>query len=257
LKNILSPSNRRILREFASSSVMLGFDFDGTLAPIVAAPERARMRTRTRRLLRDVAGLYPCIVLSGRARADVLKRLRGIPVGGVVGNHGAEPRQASNRLRREVRRWRPLLKKRLSTLRGVRIEDKAFSIAVHYRRSREKARARAAIHQAIEELGDVRVIGGVQVVNILPRGAPDKGIAMERERRRLGCKTAIYVGDDGTDEDVFALDEPGRVLTIRVGARAGSAASHFIRRQADVDELLRALIGERRQPSGIALPQPR
>ena len=248
MKNILSPSNRQILREFASSDVLLAFDFDGTLAPIVAVPERARMRETTRQLLQDLASLYPCVVLSGRAREDVLQRLRGIPLEGVVGNHGAEPRQASKLLAKEVRRWQPLLEKRLSTLRGVWIEDKVFSTAVHYRQSREKTRARAAILEVIKDLGDVRVIGGTQVVNILPKGAPLKGLALERERERLGSGAAIYVGDDDTDEDVFALDEPARLLTIRVGARAGSAASYFIRRQSDVDELLRAMIGERRRP---------
>ena len=100
----------------------------------------------------------------------------------------------------------------------------------------------------------MRVIGGTQVVNILPKGAPHKGIALERERDRLRCETAIYVGDDETDEDVFGLDQPGRLLTIRVGARAGSAASYFIRRQADVDELLRALIGARRRPTRDLMP---
>ncbi|MGE5276892.1 MAG: trehalose-phosphatase [Acidobacteriota bacterium] len=251
MKNILSPSNRRVLRAFASSNVLLGFDFDGTLAPIVADPERAAMRARTRRLLRVLAGLYPCVVLSGRARADVRGRLRGVPVRGVVGNHGAELRQSSRRLARQVRRWRPLLEERLSALQGVSVEDKGFSTSVHYRRSRRKARARAAILEAVEDLGDVRVIGGACVVNVLPKGAPHKGVAIERERRRLGCETAIYLGDDDTDEDVFAIDRPGRLLTIRVGPRAGSAASYFVRKQADVDELLRLLIAERRAARGI------
>ncbi len=254
MKNILSAANRQTLREFASSNVLLAFDFDGTLAPIVAVPERARMRKMTARLLRDLARRYPCVVLSGRARPDVLERLRDIPVDGVVGNHGAEPRRAAKRLATEVRKWQSPLDKRLSALPGVWIEDKVFSIAIHYRQSGEKARTRAAILEAIEDLGDVRVIGGTQVVNILPKGAPHKGMALERERKRLGCEAAIYVGDDDTDEDVFALDRPARLLTIRVGARAGSAASYFIRRQADVDELLRALIGARRRPTRDLVP---
>ena len=109
---------------------------------------------------------------------------------------------------------------------GRRIEDKGFSIAVHYRQSREKKNALAAILEAAARLGNVRVIGGKQVVNILPDGAPHKGIALERERERLRCDTAIYVGDDETDEDVFALDQPGRLLAIRVGAASASQAPY-------------------------------
>ena len=140
--------------------MLLAFDYDGTLAPIVTHPERARLRPATSRLLGDLTNLYPCIVISGRAQADVLERLRGIPVHGVVGNHGIEPWQASERVREEVERWRPLLEEQLSPVRGVSIEDKVFSIAVHYRQSREKKKARAAIMEAAAALDDVRVIGG-------------------------------------------------------------------------------------------------
>ena len=50
-------------------------------------------------------------------------------------------------------------------------------------------------------------------------------------RGALGCDTALYVGDDETDEDVFALDEPGRLLTVRVG-NAPSRAAFYLQRQA-------------------------
>lgn len=40
-------------------------------------------------------------------------------------------------------------------------------------------------------------------MNLIPRGAPHKGIALEKARVRFGCDTAIYVADDVTDEDVF------------------------------------------------------
>ena len=160
---------------------------------------------------------------------------------GVIGNHGVEPWQASERLAREVRRWQPVLRKRLSGLPGVRIEDKTLSVAVHYRQSREKKKARAAISEAVRALGDVRLIGGKQVVNILPKAAPDKGDALRKERDRLACEKAIYAGDDDTDEDVFALDQPGSLLTIRVGAKTGSLASYYVRSQAAIDELLRIL----------------
>ena len=72
---------------------------------------------------------------------------------------------------------------------------------------------------------------------MLPEGAPHKGLALLKERDRLRCDTAIYVGDDVTDEDVFGLDEPGRLLAIRVGPSSPSQASYYVRSQAAVDEL--------------------
>jgi trehalose 6-phosphate phosphatase len=241
VKGILSRAYRYILEQFACSSVLLAFDFDGTLAPIVADREQASMRPRTRARLVEVAKRYPIVVISGRSRADVLRRLAGTGVRDVVGNHGIEPWKATARLESLVRGWQPLLAARLSRWRGVRIEDKGVSVAIHYRQSRAKTLARAAILEAARELGDVRVLGGKQVVNILPQGAPHKGLALERERRAHGCDTAIYVGDDETDEDAFGLEQPGRLLAIRVGAKRSSQAPYFIRTQLDIDELLHVL----------------
>jgi trehalose 6-phosphate phosphatase len=252
VRNILARRHARILEEFAATNVLMAFDFDGTLAPLVASPAKARMRRTTIGLLRQLARVYPCIVISGRARADVLARLPGIPMRGVIGNHGAEPFEDSRRTPKQVARWRPLLEQTLSRFPGVRIEDKGLSMAVHYRRSREKERARAAILQAAAELGAVRIIGGAQVVNILPKGTPHKGVALETARERLGCATAVYVGDDETDEDVFGLNQPARLLSIRVGANPASGASFAIRSQAEVDELLRVLVGLRASSSSSA-----
>jgi trehalose 6-phosphate phosphatase len=254
MRNILARINSTMLQQFAWSKVLLAFDYDGTLAPLVAKPERAVMRKTTRRLLEDLAKVYPCIVISGRAQPDALKRLRGVGVHEVIGNHGVEPWGATDKLMDEVQSWRPSLDEHLAALQGVKIEDKVFSVAIHYRQSRQKKLARAAILNAARLLGDVRLIGGKQVVNILPNGAPHKGIALERERDRLRCDTAIYVGDDETDEDVFALDQPGRLLTIRVGQKRSSAASFFIESQRQVDELLRLLLTLRQQAGIVQTP---
>jgi len=246
MKHILSAAQNEVLEQLAWSEVLLGFDFDGTLAPIVDDPARAELRASTRRLLGELARLYPCVVISGRAVRDVERRLAGVPLRAVIGNHGLEPWRATEELRRIVERWQRTLAPRLEPLAGVELEDKVYSLAIHYQRSRRKKEARAAIVRALGLLGEVRVIGGKQVVNVLPLGAPHKGVALERERDRLGCDTAFFVGDDETDEDVFALDRPGRLLTVRVGSAGVSQASYCLRSQGEIDALLARLIGLRR-----------
>jgi trehalose 6-phosphate phosphatase len=245
MKNILSRQNRPLLEQFAWSNVLLAFDYDGTLAPIAEDPERAFMRPTTRELLQKISRRYPCIIISGRAQDDALRKLRGTGVYEVVGNHGLEPRHATSRLLDQVQRWLPVIEPAVEGHKGVVIENKLFSLAIHYRRSREKKKARAAILDAARLLEDVRIIGGKMVVNLLPAHAPHKGIALERERDRLGCDTAIYVGDDETDEDVFVLDQPGRLLTIRVGAKRGSMADYCIRDQSRIEDVLRVLLDVR------------
>jgi trehalose 6-phosphate phosphatase len=242
MSDILSRAGRQVLQLYAWSNVLVAFDYDGTLAPIVRDADKAAMRGATRRLLAKVAAVYPCIVVSGRAQADVQRFLRGIPLRQVVGNHGIEPWHAQRPLMEQVERWAPLLGRRLAGFKGLQIENKTFSIAVHYRRSRHKKEARAAILEAASALGPLRIIGGKQVLNLLPEGAPHKGVALERERDRLGCDTALYLGDDDTDEDVFGMERPGRLLTVRVGARRASQASYHVKNQAAVDVLLETLV---------------
>jgi trehalose 6-phosphate phosphatase len=254
VRRILAQANVELLQQFAWSKVLLAFDYDGTLAPIVDDPALARMRPATRALLRSVARLAPCVVISGRATRDIRKQVEGLPFADVIGNHGIASAVAP--LVEEVRRWLPQLRQRLGGLKGVTIEDKGMSVALHYRRSREKRLARRRIDEAVELIPRARVIHGKQVVNVLPEGAPHKGLALRAARARLGCDTAIYVGDDEADEDVFSLDEPGQLLTIRVEESPLSRASFYLRDQREVDDLLRALIecrstaGSRRRNAG-------
>jgi trehalose 6-phosphate phosphatase len=246
MKSIFGQKSLQVLSQFARSNVVLAFDYDGTLAPIVSDPARAFMRPSTRHLMSEVSALYPCIVISGRAQDDALRKLRGSGVRLVIGNHGLEPWHGHNPLLGHVQLWASRLESHLRHHRGVFIENKLFSLAVHYRQTRQKRRVRAAILEVIERLPGTRVIGGKDVVNLVPEGAPHKGVALQRARDRLGCDTALYIGDDETDEDVFALDDPGRLLTVRVGPKRSSQAQYCIRGQPEIDRLLRTLLDLRR-----------
>jgi trehalose 6-phosphate phosphatase len=256
MKYILSKSNRNILQQYAWSQVMMAFDFDGTLAPIVSEPRKARMRPQTRHLLKTLAKLYPCVIISGRAQTDASRRLEGIAVKEVCGNHGIEPLRATKHMIAQVKSWRQLLGQQLKQFHGVFMEDKLYSIAIHYRGSRKKKLVRAAVLRAVSKLGKARLIPGKQVINILPPHAPHKGMALEAERLRLHCDTVIYVGDDETDEDVFILDQPGRLLTIRVGLNKKSAASYYLKRQNEINTFLKLLISLRQKAQSPAAGRP-
>ena len=163
----------------------------------------------------------------------------------VVGNHGAEPSPNGAAMRRRVQQWLPVLKARLSRHQGVVIEDKGFSLAVHYQQAPARDSTRRAVLSAARSLEDVRLVGGKLVVNLLVPDAPHKGLALDRERLHSACDTVIYVGDDETDEDVFRIDRPGQLLSIRVGRKRTSAAPYYIRNQVEVDRLLETLVALR------------
>lgn len=245
MKELLVKRHRGVLADFAYSSVLLGFDFDGTLAPIVPAPARARMRATTRRLLWRVATLYPCIVISGRTRGDLTNRLGRLPLWHVFGNHGLEPWAETTEISTQVREWVKCLHEGLNGWAGVVIQDKRYTATVHYRHAPDRRRARLAIWRVVDGLANVRVLEGDHTVNLLQQNGANKGLALQRARRVLSCATAIYVGDDGVDEDAFASGPPDQLLAIRVGHSRVSAAPYFLRSQAEIDRLLQRLVALR------------
>lgn len=252
-RNILARAGMPLLDGVAASRVALIFDFDGTLAPLVDNPAAARLRDRTRRLLCDLCRAYPVAVVSGRARSEVAVRLAGIPIARIVGNHGLEAERPSppRRLRAEVARWYGVLVDRFAASPGIVIEDKGYSVSIHYRRAHDRRHTLAEIERVAAGLYGARLIGGKYVVNVLPQGAPGKGAAVLRLRRQLGCATALYVGDDLTDEEVFSVDQPDRLWSVRVGRSRATHARYFIVDQRAVDRLLDRLLALRaaqRQP---------
>lgn len=246
MRPLLARENTELLAQLAFCRVLLAFDYDGTLAPIVPRPERARMRPHTAELLARLCALYPCAVISGRSRRDLARRLVPARVTYVLGNQGLELSARPDEFARQVSAAVVRLQRALAGVQGVELEDKALSVAIHYRRSRRKREARAAIARAAANLPQpMRMIAGKLVVNLVPADAPNKGDALEALRARAAADTALYVGDDVSDEDVFSLDQPGRLLSVRVGYSQRSAAAYYLRNQIEIDRLLSALIALR------------
>jgi trehalose 6-phosphate phosphatase len=245
---ILTHEHRVVLAEVAWSHVLLAFDFDGTLAPIVEDRDDAEMRRGTARLFARLCEAYPVAVISGRARDDVGRRLGTARPRYVIGNHGLEPGVDMRPYEAFVQAALDELAPALGGLQGVELEDKTYSLAIHYRRSRTRREARQTIQSVLESLvTPARVVEGKCVVNLVPPGAPDKGDAVRRLRAADGANVALYVGDDFTDEDVFRLDEPGRLLSIRVGESATSAVPYCLRDQLEIDEMLAFLLALRQK----------
>ena len=264
MRHLLSREHAGVLADLAAARTLIALDYDGTLAPIVTDRARAGMRARTATLLHAVARAYPTAVVTGRACADVEARLGGAPVRWLVGNHGLEPGEAGalRRFEDEAGQARVLLEQQLAGVRGVELEDKRYSLALHFRRAVDRAAARAAIDDAVAALPmPVRQVAGKAVLNVVPAAAPHKGAAVVRLRAAARATRVLYVGDDVTDEDVFALDAPWLVGVRIAGASlagapgAGATAARWcLHDQAEMDALLAALVTLR---TGAAPGRPR
>lgn len=239
---ILSPRWRPTLESFVRPGTLMAFDFDGVLAPIVAQRDKARMRIHTRELLVRVAERFPCIVVSGRQLADLAPRVDGIPLRLVFGNFGHEPPIDGAPPPPIVAQWVRELREIFAGERGIVVEDKVYSVAVHYRHAPHQDRARRHIEEILGGLKGGRVLEGLLAVMVVPRGGPTKGTTLQAARKHLGCDRAIYLGDDGTDESAFASAPPERLLSVKVGTKGPTVASFQIDDQHDVDRLLQDVL---------------
>jgi trehalose 6-phosphate phosphatase len=251
MKDLLSPNHRSALGRFVGAGgdppakVLLAFDYDGVLAPLVRDPAGARMRPATRVLLGRLARRYPVAVVSGRAWKDCARFVEGL-VPTIVGNHGFElgrPVPVPASVVRKVRGWRRRLERALAGVEGIHFEDKRSTLAVHYGLSRGWRRAERAVYEAANQLEETRLIPGKKVLNVLPHDFPSKGDAVRWLVARLGCEGALYVGDDVTDEDAFKVGEP-LVFGVHVG-KGPTLAPWRLASQQDVDRLMELLVAMR------------
>lgn len=252
MKDVLNPGHRAALERFVGNprpaQVLLAFDYDGVLAPLVKDPGGARMRPSTRRLLAALGRHYQTAVVSGRAWKDTARFVEGT-VRHVVGNHGFEldrPVPVPRTVVAQVRRWHEQLKHELAGVPGVFFEDKRSTLAIHYGLSRTWRKSGRAVYEAANRLEGTRLVAGKRVLNVLPHDFPSKGDAIRALLAKLRLGAALYAGDDVTDEDAFAVGAP-LVFGIHVGP-GPSLAEWRLRSQDQIEALLELLIDLRERP---------
>jgi trehalose-phosphatase len=238
--------------------ITLFLDFDGTLTPLVANPDAARLDDATRETLAQLSRKEHIVttIISGRALDDLRRRV-GLPRLIYAGNHGleidgrqlhfVEPVAAVRR--GQLRRLTDWLATGLRRVAGVLVENKDLTASIHYRRAAEASVPfiEKFVRESMLPVTTLfRVDRGKQSLEVTPRTGWNKGSAVRWIRARLGEMESlcIYFGDDRTDEDAFrALPE---AMTFRVGPAARTDAKYRVPGPAAVHEFLRWL--ESRQP---------
>jgi trehalose 6-phosphate phosphatase len=242
-RNILAARNSERLRAIAGRRALLAFDFDGTLAPMGTDPTATRMRTETAELFAALAHAAPVAVITGRSVHDVAHRLDGASLLAVIGNHGAEPSPFAARAVKEVKAWMPVLKATVARLHGVQIEDKGQSVSVHYWHAPDPAAVTSAMEALVPTLPHaVKLVHGIGLVNLIPDGAPDKGDAVHTLVQEHQLSTALFVGDELTDEAAFRAARALGGIGLRVGRWHESAADFHVATQLDIEAVLTELL---------------
>jgi trehalose-phosphatase len=233
-----------------ATRVALFLDFDGTLAPIVPDPADAQLSDAVREVLRRLVEQDSIVttVISGRAVEDLYVRVR---VDNVIysGNHGLEifgrglrfVEPEADARRDQLRRLTELLAVRLRPIPGVLVEDKGLTTSIHFRQASEEdvPAIEQTVRASVAEAGAWFRLGtGREVFDIVPRTGWHKGAAVEWILKHLspGGFLPIYLGDDSSDEDAFAVLKDG--VTVRVGGLPATCAQYSVPGPAEVYRFL-------------------
>jgi alpha,alpha-trehalase len=217
-------------------------DYDGTLTPIVARPDMAKLSPEMRDTLERLAQACLVAIVSGRGLADV-RGLVGAPDLIYAGSHGFEiagPQGLSIQAEHgteflpDLDEMEGFLHRALEPVEGALVERKRFSIAVHYRNvdPHDQSAVDDAVGRALADHPGFRKGLGKKVYEIQPNIDWHKGRAVrwliEALELDLSEVLPVYIGDDVTDEDAFrALKGDGLGILVRDPAEPHETAARY------------------------------
>lgn len=221
----IDPALRAAIGRIARvPQLLVACDYDGTLAPIVVDPSKAVPLPESVAAVRALASLPQTnvAVVSGRALRDLATLSRLPSEVHLVGSHGSEfdvgfVERLSPELISVRTRLRDELRRLTEGMPGVRLERKPASVAVHTRGASPEITAQVveAVLSGPGSWPDVTVTQGKEVIelSVIPT---HKGLAVDQLRTQFSASAVLFMGDDVTDENVFA-NLSGPDVGIKIG----------------------------------------
>ncbi|MFE1288709.1 trehalose-phosphatase [Streptomyces sp. NPDC058751] len=223
LPDPVTPAGRDALEAILTrpARTVVALDFDGTLAPIVPDPDKARAHPDAVPALSALAPKVASVaVVTGRPAGVAVRHGGFAGVAGlehlvVLGHYGAErwdavsgtvtapaPHPGVAAVRAEL----PGFLDTIGAWQGTWIEEKGRAVAVHTRRAADPQAAFEALRGPLGELAarhGLIVEPGRMVLELRPPGM-DKGVALLEYVREVGAEAVLYAGDDLGDLPAFA-----------------------------------------------------
>ncbi|MEA2557484.1 MAG: trehalose 6-phosphate phosphatase [Actinomycetota bacterium] len=215
-------------RLMSGTRVGVLLDVDGTLSPIVARSDDARLQAGARASIEAVLPHLALVaVVSGRPtpEAAALVGIEGVTVLGSYGL-GDLPDVPADVLA-EVE----AISKEIP---GTRVERKGGTVAVHVREAPDPDAAEVSVARAlvpIAERAHMDIAPGKRVLELVPAGHDLKGEAVERTIADATLDAVMYVGDDLADLGAFAaLDRAAAtgVTTVKVAVRGPETPEELV-----------------------------
>ncbi|KAL2317712.1 hypothetical protein Fmac_031588 [Flemingia macrophylla] len=264
----------QIVCDSKGKQIVTFLDYDGTLSPIVADPDKAYMTKKMRATLKDIARHFPTAIVSGRCIDKVCSFVRLAELY-YAGSHGMDIKGPTNRrctkkgneevLLQPASEFLPMINEvynilveKTKSVPGAKVENNKFCLSVHFRCVDEKSWVTLAeqVSLVLNEYPKLRLTHGRKVLEIRPSIKWDKGKALEFLLESLGYANSdnvfpIYIGDDRTDEDAFkVLRRRGQGVGILVSKIPKETdASYTLKDPTEVGQFLRHLVEWKRMSS--------
>jgi trehalose 6-phosphate phosphatase len=228
-------ADRFVVPDLRQCALLL--DIDGTILDLAPAPDEVRVPAELRDTLSRLEELTAgaLALISGRLLRDIDLIFSPLQLA-AVGGHGAELRVVpGGEAVTRARELNPVLKRQLATLTeigsGILVEDKGYSLALHYRLAPDKGDVlRAAIKDicAAAPRGSVEILPGKLVFEIKMTGINKAGAVRELMKYPpFKGRKPIFIGDDTTDEPVFPILSQFGGLGFSVGRVVADVNGHF------------------------------
>jgi len=254
------PVPRSLVPHLSQSAILL--DIDGTLLDLAPTPREVwvppGLAKTLNRLHERTSGALALV--SGRSLNDIdlIFAPEQFPA---VGGHGAEMRVLAD-AESVATHAPPLdkeLKRRLAAIAklspGILLEDKGYSLALHYRLA---PHAEKAIYAAVSLIradlpnAPIEVLPGKCVCEIKHSGfTKATGVLELMTHAPFKGRRPLFIGDDVTDESVFAIMPDLGGLAFSVGRRAKGVAGHFDE-PSDVRQWLAHLLDDERPAAELS-----
>jgi trehalose 6-phosphate phosphatase len=229
-------------------------DVDGTILDIAPRPQDVAVPPLLLRTLLAIGERVggALALVSGRPLADLDQLFTPLRLP-AIGGHGAEMRLAADgeavasRAGPLDRRFTQAVKDAALRHPGIIVEDKDYSLALHYRLAPKEGLA--LIHDVRHVCGiwgdpSIELLTGKAVIEVKSRGF-NKGMAVRElmNHAPFAGRTPIFIGDDRTDEDAFAVMPEFNGIAISVGRKVQGVEARF-QAPTDVRQWLDRLAGE-------------
>jgi len=218
-----------IFADLDAKSIALLLDVDGTMIDIGPSPHEVDvsddLRDSLARLLRATGGAVALV--SGRPVADLDALFAPLKLP-AIGGHGAELRVRGGEIISSVALLSPDLRRHLAEAAtpgsGIIVEDKGYSLALHYRNGpqhEDRLRSHIAAGRAAFPGEATEVLPGKAMLEVKrPNVSKGDGVRELMTHPPFAGRMPVFIGDDVTDESVFAV-LPG------LGGKGFSVGRHF------------------------------